>query len=75
MTRPRKNPGASGIGTRDLPLFEADALTTRPTRRCREGVVADVVVAAGITTRTVVVVVVLVTVVDGGTLGGGIVFG
>ena len=31
MTRPRKNPGAIGIRTRDL---EADALTTRPTRRC-----------------------------------------
>ena len=33
MTRPRKNPGASGIRTRDLPLSRRDALTTRPTRR------------------------------------------
>ena len=44
MTRPRKNPSASGIWTRDLQLLrgdlnpgpsapEADALTTRPTRR------------------------------------------
>ena len=30
MTRPRKNPDASGIRTRDL---EADALATRPTKR------------------------------------------
>ena len=35
MTRPRKNPGgASGIRTRPGPsALEADALTTRPTRR------------------------------------------
>ena len=33
MTRPRKNPAASGIRTRDLPPLEEDALTTRPTRR------------------------------------------
>ena len=33
MTRPRKNPGASGIRTRDLPLSLGGRLTTRPTRR------------------------------------------
>ena len=33
MTRPRKNPGASGIWTRGSSTLEADALTTRPTRR------------------------------------------
>ena len=32
MTRPRKNPGASGIRTQYSAL-EADVLTTRPTRR------------------------------------------
>ena len=32
MTRPRKNPGASGIRTRDLPLSRRDALTTRPSQ-------------------------------------------
>ena len=32
MTGPGKNPGASGIRTRDLPLSRRDALTTRPTR-------------------------------------------
>ena len=36
MTRSRKNPGASGIRSRDLPL-EADALTTRPTRQETRG--------------------------------------
>ena len=33
MTRPRKNPGASGIRTPGSSALEADALTTRPTRR------------------------------------------
>ena len=33
MARPRQNPGASGFRTQNLPLIEADALTTRPTRR------------------------------------------
>ena len=33
MTRPRKNPGASGIRTQGPSALEADALTTRPTRR------------------------------------------
>ena len=36
VTRPRKNPVASGIRTRDLPLSRRDALTTRPTRRSPE---------------------------------------
>ena len=34
MTRPRRNPGASEIRTRESSALEADALTTRPTRRC-----------------------------------------
>ena len=33
MARPRKNPGASEIRTRDLGALEADALPTRPTKR------------------------------------------
>ena len=37
MTRPRKNPVASRIRTRDLPLSRGGRLTTRPTRRSAEG--------------------------------------
>ena len=37
IIRPRKNPEASGIRTRDLPLSRRDALTTRPTRRHLKG--------------------------------------
>ena len=37
MTRSRKNPGASGIRTPGSSALEADALTTRPTRRSKGG--------------------------------------